>query len=65
MIANSISLFLTALKQEDGPKTCLQDGIFNHKEVLQLLRGDPRIGFYYMVYAVPRNHRLFSPYNLK
>lgn len=58
-------MFSAALKKKDDPKTYLQDGVFNQKEILLLLRSDPRIGFYYMVYAVPRNHRLFSPYNLK
>ncbi|KAK3932091.1 Dynein heavy chain 6, axonemal [Frankliniella fusca] len=51
--------------QAEETKPHLQNGILNQKEIMQLLRNDPRIGFYYMVYAVPRNHELFSPYNLK
>lgn len=57
-------MFLVS-KQDDESRVSLHEGTFNQKEVIQLLRSDPRIGFYYMVYAVPRNHELFSPYNLK
>lgn len=34
-------------------------------ELIQQLRDDPKIGFYYMVYAVEQSSKYFTPYALK
>jgi len=53
------------VRDESSSKTNVLEGICDQKEVMTKLRGDPSIGFYYMVYAVPRSHELFTPYALK
>lgn len=39
--------------------------LIDQLELIQQLRDDPRIGFFYMIYAVERSSKYFTPYALK
>jgi hypothetical protein len=46
------------------PERTLLPDIVDQKEVITLVRDDKKIGFLYMIYAVPRSSKFYSPYCL-
>ncbi|XP_076377925.1 dynein heavy chain at 16F [Megalopta genalis] len=47
------------------PKDADAPPLVDQLELIQQLRDDPKIGFFYMIYAVERSSKYFTPYALK
>ncbi|XP_012153033.2 dynein heavy chain at 16F [Megachile rotundata] len=58
-IAPKLTIVKRKLKDLDAPP------LVDQLELIQRLRDDPSIGFYYMVYAVEQSSKYFTPYALK
>ncbi|XP_015429803.1 PREDICTED: dynein heavy chain 6, axonemal, partial [Dufourea novaeangliae] len=56
---------LVVTEKQDKPKDTDAPPLVDQLELIRQLRDDPKIGFFYMIYAVGRSSQYFTPYALK